>query len=105
MQTKPTDRMLLHLLRMLAALLLPRGSVGQSGECGFLLAVPVPVALAVLLARETRLNGRHHVVPLLLHIREIDPFLRALSAQIRETGHLGRGLAADVRRAVVLAGM
>jgi len=79
--------MLLHLLRLLAALLLPRSCVWQSGESSFFLAVAVALTMPLV----QLLNV---ILPLLFHVREIDPFLRALPVQIRETGKFRDGVAA-----------
>lgn len=74
--------MLFHLLGLLTALLLPRGRIRQSGERSLLLTVSIPIRLAKLLAGQTRLA----LIPFLLRVRQVDPFLRALPAQIREAG-------------------
>lgn len=90
--------MLFHLLGLLAALLLPRGRVRQSGERSLLLiTVPITIRLAKLLTGHIRLA----VISILFRVRQVDPLLRALPAQIREAGQFGR----VTFRIDVLAGM
>lgn len=90
--------MLLHLLRLLVALLLPRGCVWQSGERRFLLVVPIPITLTVFLAR-------FNII--LFRVCKIDPLFRALLIQIRETSELREDITttAAVRDVVLCAGM
>lgn len=92
--------MLLHLLRLLVALLLPRGCVWQSGERRFLLVVPIAITLTVFL-----LSARFNIV--LFRVRKIDPLFRALPTQIRETGELREDITATaaIRGVVLCAGM
>lgn len=80
--------MLFHLLRLLAALLLPRSSVRQSGKSRFFLTVAVTLALSLI----RLLNNV--VLPLLFHVRKIDPLFRTLPVQIRETGKFRDGVVA-----------
>lgn len=78
--------MLFHLLGLLTALLLPRGRIRQSGERSLLLTVPISIRLTELFTGQIRFP----VISLLFRISQVDPFLRALPAQIREAGQFRR---------------